>query len=229
MAGKKQNPEFEKAAEAKEWYHETLAGKVIKALEKNNMNGVYVKTKAAALEKALSLIPPGSQVAHGGSLTLEEIGILDIMRKSRKFRFIDRRAPGLGIGRDNATEQLRRQSLLADVFLMSTNALTLDGKPVNIDGYGNRVAALCYGPTRVIIIAGINKIVPDQEAGIQRIKDYVAPVHAKRRGRPVPCAKAGKCVDCRSEERTCNIVTVVERQWEKDRITVVICGEELGV
>ncbi len=219
------NHEMEKTIDSKEWYNETLAGRVISSLERNNMTGVYAKTKEEAVEKALSLIPKGSKVGHGGSLTLEQIGIMDALRKG-DFNFLDRRKPGLS---EDEIERLRRESLLTDVFLMSTNALTLDGKLVNIDGYGNRVAALCYGPSKVIIIAGINKVVPDQEAAIQRIKNYVAPLHARRRDRPLPCAKTGTCVDCRTTQRSCNIVSIVEHQRQKDRITVIICGEDLGL
>ena len=217
--------EMEKVVEAKEWYNETLAGKVINSLEKNNMTGIYTKTKEEAAEKAFSLIPEGSKVTHGGSLTLEQLGIPDRLRKG-DFHFIDRRKPGAS---EDEIEKLRGESMLADVFLMSTNALTMDGKLVNIDGTGNRVALLSYGPSKVIIIAGINKIVPDQEAAMQRLKNYVAPIHARRRDRPLPCAKTGTCVDCRVAERFCNIVTTIENQRQKNRITVIICGEELGL
>lgn len=225
MQQKNLDLEMEKVVEAKEWYKETLAGKVINSLERNNMTGIYAKTKEEAVEKALSLIPKGSKVGHGGSLTLEQIGIMDALRKG-DFHFIDRRKPELS---EDEIERLRRESLLADVFLMSTNALTMDGKLVNIDGSGNRVAALSYGPSKVIIIAGINKIVPDQEAAMQRVKNYVAPIHARRRDRPLPCAKTGTCVDCRAAQRFCNIVTTIEHQRQKDRITVIICGGELGL
>ncbi len=224
------NPQLDKTMQrliaAKEWYNEMLAGRVISALTKNSMTGIYVKTKEEALEKALSLIPKGSNVGSGGSLTLDQIGLLSALRKTSDYHFIDRSASVLTEEEDN---KLRRETMLADVFLMSTNALTLDGKLVNVDGTGNRVAALCYGPTKVIIITGVNKIVPDQEAAIRRIKEYVAPIHARRRGRPLPCAKTGTCMDCRGTERSCNMVTIIENQRHKDRITVIICGEELGL
>lgn len=215
----------EKAIKSKEWYKETLTGRVIDSLQRNNMTGFYTKTKEEAVEKALSLIPKGSKVGYGQSLTLEQTGIMDALAKG-DFHFLDRRKPELS---KDEVERLRRESLLADVFLMSTNALTTDGKLVNIDGHGNRVAALIYGPSKVIIIAGVNKIVSDQEAAIQRIKNYVAPLHAWRRGRPLPCAKTGTCVDCRAPRRMCNIVTIIEHQRQKGRITVIICGEELGL
>ncbi len=219
------SPEMERASESIEWYKEVLASKVISSLEKNNMTGIYVKTREEALRKALSLIPEGSRVGYGGSLTLEQIGVIDVLRKGN-FHLYDRGKPKLS---EDEIERLRKESLLADVFLMSTNALTIDGKLVNIDGYGNRVAALSYGPSKVIIVTGVNKIVPDQESAIRRIKDYVAPIHARRRNRPLPCAKTGNCVDCRATLRSCNILTVIEHQRQKDRITVIICGEKLGL
>ena len=217
--------QMEKLAETKHWYNEMLAGRVIKSLEKNNMTGLYVQTKKEALEKVISLIPEGSKVGTGGSLSLDQIGVKDVLRTGN-YNFIDRNVPGLS---EDESQQMRRDRLLADVFLTSTNAITMDGKLVNIDGTGNRVAALSFGPTKVIVVAGINKIVTDLETAIRRIKDYVTPLHARRRDRSVPCAKTGVCVDCRISERSCNIVTIIEHQRQKDRITIIIVGEELGL
>ncbi len=219
------NEEKEQLIEAEMWYREAMAGKVIAALKKNNITGIYVETKEEARKQVLSMIPEGSKVAQGGSLSLSQAGIIDALRQGN-YNFMDRLKPGLS---EAEVEALRRESLLADIFLMSTNALTMDGKLVNIDGYGNRVAALSYGPLKVIILAGLNKVVPDQEAAVRRIKDYVAPIHARRRNRPVPCAKTGVCVDCRAPERSCNILSVIEHQRDKERITVVLCGEDLGL
>lgn len=217
--------QMKKLAETRHWYNEMLAGRVIKSLEKNSMNGLYVQTKEEVLEKVISLIPEGSKVGTGGSLSLDQIGVKDVLRTGN-YSFIDRNLPGLS---EEESHQMRRDSLHADVFLTSTNALTMDGKLVNIDGTGNRVAAISYGPTKVIVVAGINKIVGDLEAAIRRIKDYVTPLHARRRDRSVPCAKTGVCVDCKIPERSCNIVTIIEHQRQKDRITIIIVGEELGL
>ncbi|MFC1989259.1 lactate utilization protein [Chloroflexota bacterium] len=214
-----------KLAETREWYKETLASRVIKSLEKNNMTGVYVRTKEEALDKVISLIPEGSKVGFGGSLSLDQIGVKDVLRKGN-YHFIDRNVPGLS---EDEVDKLRKESLLADVFLTSTNALTVDGKLVNIDGYGNRVAAISFGPGKVIVVAGINKIVPDLEAAMRRIKDYATPIHAVRLNRPVPCAQTGVCVDCHAPQRLCNIVCIIESQRSKDRIIVIIVGEELGL
>ena len=213
--------------ESIEWFKETLAGKVIESLEKNNLCGLYARTEEEALEKVLSLIPAGSTVGHGGSLTLEQIGAIEALRKGN-YNFIHRRKPDI-----SAEEQhrLRKESLFADVFLMSTNALTMDGKLVNIDGIGNRIAALIFGPSKVIIVAGINKIVPDVDEALHRIKNYVTPIHTRRRGKQLPCAKTGNCVDCHAPTRSCNAVVTIEHQYrkDKDRITVIIVGKELGL
>ena len=213
--------------ESIEWYKEELVRKVIEALAKNNINGLYVRTGAEAREKVLGLIPQGSTVGNGGSLTLEQTGVLEALRTG-DYNYIDRRRPDIGVEEQT---RLARESQFADVFLMSTNALTMDGKIVNIDGVGNRVAALIFGPPKVIIVAGINKIVPDVDAAVHRIKNYVSPIHARRRDRPLPCAKTGHCVDCHVPERFCNAVVTLEHQYQhnKDRITVIIVGEELGL
>ena len=156
-----------KLTETRDWYKEKLANKVIESLQKNNMTALYVKTKEEALNTVLSLIPEGSMVGFGGSLSLDQIGVKDVLRAGNYY-FIDRNAQGLSAG--EAT-QLQKDSLLADIFLMSTNALTMDGKLVNIDGVGNRVAALSFGPDKVIVVAGINKIVPDVKEALRRIKE----------------------------------------------------------
>ena len=213
--------------ESRKWYQEKLVEKTIQSLEKNNISAGYVETAEDARNKLISLIPADSTVGYGGSLTLNQIGVKQILRNGN-YTYIDRHLPEVD---ENEFNKLRRESLLADVFLMSTNALTMEGQLVNIDGSGNRVAALIYGPSKVIVVAGINKIVPDLEAAIDRIKNHVAPIHARRRSRPVPCAKTGHCVDCHTPARFCNALVVIEHQYlkNKERITVVIVGQELGI
>jgi len=211
--------------QAKEWYHATLAQKVLKSLEKNNMTGYYVKTANEATQKILELIPEGTKVGYGGSLSLDQIKVKIALREGN-YQLIDRESSALS---EREMYQLRRDSLLSDVFLSSTNALTLDGKLVNVDAIGNRVAALAFGPPKVIIVAGINKIVTDIEAAMHRIKNYVTPLHSRRLGRSVPCAQIGECTDCTTPERLCNTVVTIEYQRKKDRLTVIIVGEELGL
>lgn len=213
--------------ESRKWYKETLAKKTLVSLEKNNISGCYVETAEKAREEVMRQIPAGSTVGYGGSLTLDQLGVKDILRQG-DYEFLDRQNPNLS---ENEINILRRESLFADVFLMSTNALTAEGQLVNIDGIGNRVAALIYGPARVMVVAGINKIVPDLEAAISRIKNSVAPIHAKRRDKKLPCAKTGHCVDCHAPERFCNALVIIEHQYlkNKERINVMIVGEELGL
>jgi len=213
--------------ESYRWYKEKLAQETIESLEKNNISACYVDTAEDACSKVISLIPQGSKVGYGGSLTLEQLGIIEVLRKG-SYDFIDRNIPEIS---EIDNYRLRRESLLADVFLMSTNALTMGGQLVNIDGRGNRTAALIFGPSKVIVIAGINKIVPNIEAAIYRIKNYVAPIHAKRRDRQLPCAKEGRCVNCHAPKRFCNSLVITEHQYleNKGRLMVVIVGKELGL
>jgi len=194
----------------------------IKNLEKNNMNAFFVETRKDAVAKALELIPEGASVGFGGSETLEQIGIFQEIEK-RNFKFIDRR--NAKTREENI--QMRKQTLLADVFLTSSNAVTRDGKLVNVDGTGNRVAAMIFGPEKVIVIVGKNKIVENEDDAIKRIKTIAAPTNAKRLGRKTPCVATGRCMDCNSPERIC-CTTVVQGWQTKPRINVIIVNEELG-
>lgn len=214
-------------AESHKWYKKIHVQDTLKSLEKNNISGLYVETAQDACNSVLDLIPAGSKVGYGGSLTLDQIGIKEILRKGN-YDFIDREPAEID---ENVQHKLRRESLLSDVFLMSTNAITMEGHLVNMDGTGNRSAALIFGPSKVIVIAGVNKIVPDKEAAINRIKNYVAPIHARRRNRLLPCAKTGKCMNCHASDRFCNALVTIEHQYfkNKGRITVIIVGKELGL
>jgi len=214
-------------AESHKWYNKKLAQHTLRSLEKNNISGFYVETVQDACQRALDLIPVGSKVGYGGSLTLDQIGIKEILRRGN-YKFIDHELPGIN---ENDQNRLRKESLFSDVFLMSTNALTMEGHLVNIDGVGNRVAALIFGPSKVIVMAGVNKIVADKKAAIHRIRNYVAPIHARRRNRQLPCAKAGNCKNCHAPDRFCNALVTIEHQYvsDKGRITVIIIGQELGL
>jgi len=210
---------------AREELQQVLVQEVLQALKKNQIDAFYVSNREEALKKVLSMIPAGSSVGYGGSLTLDELKIKEVLKEGH-YQFLDRGRSGV-----SAEEmfRLRRESLLSDVFLCSTNALTRDGKLVNIDGIGNRLAALTFGPKKVIVVAGINKIVDDLEQGVKRIRNQVAPLHARRRGWKVPCANTGTCMDCRSVDRICGTITITEFPREKGRITVILVGESLGI
>lgn len=209
--------------------------KVRDALEKNGMTTYYLSAKEEVVPLLETLIPAGSTVGIGGSMTLFEAGVIDHLRQP-KYHLFDRYQEGLS---RQSVEKIYRDSLTADVYLSSTNALTEEGELYNVDGNGNRVAALVYGPKSVIIIAGINKIVPDLEAAIYRVKTVAAPKNCVRLHCKTYCQKAGKCVSlrqphpgmtdgCSSPTRICRHYHVAGPQRQKGRIQVILVGESLG-
>jgi len=207
--------------------------KVIAALAKNNMQGLYAKDRNEAREIAASLLSDGNTVASGGSVTLDECGIIDLLRNG-KYNYLDRAVPGL------LKEQIREiyiKTFGADVFLCSANAITLDGKLYNVDGNSNRVAALLYGPKSVVVVAGYNKIVPDIEAAAKRVKTMAAPCNCIRLNCETYCREKGVCSEadndeigsgCGSDGRICCNYVISAKQRHKDRIKVILVGEELG-
>ena len=202
-----------------------LAGeRVVKALQSRHFEACYCATKAEALQKALSYIPEGSSVGWGGSVSVEEIGLKEAVR-GPKYKAIDRDA----VSDPAEKTRLMKQCLSAGVFLMGTNALTQDGELVNIDGTGNRLAAMCFGPDSVIVIAGINKLAPDLDTAIARARSVAAPINAARfPGLDTPCAKTGLCANCRSESCICNQILITRNSRPAGRIKVIVVGEELG-
>ena len=210
--------------EFNEWHHDTLGAKAVDALTKNNFTATYVKTRQEALEQIMSLIPSDATVGVGGSWTIKEIG-LDTALELRGNTMFNHNKPGLS---PETSMSLRRQQLTADVFLTSSNAITLDGKLVNVDGSGNRVAAMIFGPQKVIVIAGVNKIVRDVAEAERRIELYAAPINNKRLEQPNPCTRTGVCMDCQLPTRICNITTILRKRPPATDIHVFIIGQELG-
>jgi hypothetical protein len=206
-------------------WNEQASKKIIEQLEKRGMEGSYAATGAQARDEIIAMISPGSTVYRCGSMTAVHMDLWQGIAKIPGVEVIDPFRPGLSF--EDSLEP-RRKGLLADVMITSTNALTLDGKLVNLDGLGNRVAAMIFGPKKVIIPVGINKVVPDEEAAIARTKHYAAPVNAMRMGIKTPCAETGMCTDCRTPARICNIWSTIEGQRIKGRIHVKIVGENLG-
>ena len=200
---------------------------LIRQLEANHFTVHHAITKDEAREVALGLIPAGAQVGMGNSLTLRETGIFDALT-SGAFHTINQFEPGI-----SPEENLRRRkaSMLADVYFTSTNALTLDGALINVDGKGNRVAAMMFGPERVVVVVGKNKIVADENAAWEKMRASIAPTLAKRLGRSTPCASTGVCSDCQSPQRICRCYTVIRSQMpaDKDRIHIVLVDEDLGI
>ncbi len=196
------------------------------ALEKNNFKGYPAEDAAGAKELVMSMIKKDDVVGAGGSMTLEQCGIKDELRK-KGYNFLD--WSGQGLSQDEKT-RLRKQSLTCDVFLSSTNAVTEDGMLYNVDGYGNRVAGITYGPDRVIIVAGRNKIVKNLEEARKRLRTVAGPLNARRLKKDTPCVKTGECMDCDSPDRICRHTVITDKQKPgEERISVIIVDEDLGL
>ncbi|WP_371381012.1 lactate utilization protein [Sporomusa aerivorans] len=206
------------------WYTEKRVERVIASLEKHNMQGLYVENTIQLINKINELIPENSIVAVGDSMTLVETGVIEELR-SGKYQFLDKYKPGIT---RLEKDRIYRQTFSADTFLCSTNALTESGELYNIDGNGSRVAAMLYGPKQVIIVAGVNKIVKGLQEAEVRVRNYAAPLDAKRLNKKTPCTSLGYCVDCRSEERICNDFVVIKRQFDPKRIKVILIEGSYG-
>ncbi len=200
---------------------------LIRKFKANNINAYMVENRQEAKALALSLIPHQAKIGMGNSLTLRETGIYDSL-VSGAYDVIDQFEAGIS---PEENLKRRKQSLLTDVYLTGTSAITGNGELVNIDGKGNRVAAMMFGPDKVIVVAGKNKIVESEEAAWQRLRQKAAPALAKRLGRSTPCAQTGVCSDCNSPQRICRCYTVIRCQMpaDNDRIHVIIVAEDLGL
>lgn len=208
----------------KEQYHEALAKTLIENLKKRQIEGFYCTTIEEAKDKALSFVSPDTTVAFGGSMSLEESGIMDELRSRRNIHLIDRNKAET----PEEAKKMYRDAFSADTYFMSTNAITLDGELINIDGNGNRVAALIYGPDQVIIVAGLNKLATNVEEGIRRVRNCATPPNCIRLNHKTPCAATGRCADCLSPEGICNQIVVTRRSGNPKRIKVILVGETLG-
>ena len=206
-------------------WNEKVAEKIIKNLEKRRMGGSYAASVAAAKEEVLAMIPQGSTVFRCGSMTAGGMGLWAAITAIPGVNLIDPYHPELS---PEEGLELRRQGMTADVMIASTNAITLDGKLVNLDGMGNRVAAMAFGPKKVILVVGMNKVAPDLESAVARVKHYAAPVNNIRFGLKNPCVETGLCADCKSPQRICNMWSTIEGHMIKDRIHVKLVGENLG-
>lgn len=197
---------------------------LIEVLKKNKMNGYFVENEAKALDIIKSITCIGDTIGFGGSITLLETKILDYFN-TKDYNLLDRYKEGLTA---EDIKNLFRKTFFADVFLTSANAITKKGEIYNVDGTGNRVAATLYGPDKVIIIVGKNKIVNNLEDAIERNKNISAPKNCVRLNKKTPCVKIGYCLDCNSEDRICNEYTLIKRQNDPDRIHIIIIDKELG-
>lgn len=203
--------------------YELTANHIIDKLAKRNMEGFYCANGREAVNLVLSFMEKGSVVAWGGSESLKEIGIFEAMDNG-DYELVDR----LAAQTPEERREVFARTVMSDYFLMSTNAITLDGELVNIDGNGNRLAALIHGPSHVVIVAGMNKVCQDVKSAYNRVKTMACPPNAVRLDRNVPCGKTGVCGDCLSPDCFCNQIVVTRRSGHPGRIKVVLVGEELG-
>ena len=164
-------------------------------------------------------------MSWGGSMTFVGTGLYDTLKNQKEFKVLDTYDKSLS---NDEKTQLRREALLTDLFVTGTNAITEDGCLVNLDMIGNRVGAMTFGPKSVLILTGRNKIVPDIDTAMERIKNYVAPTNAMRLDMKTPCVKTGECSECKASARICNSWTITEKSFPKNRVKVVLINEDMG-
>jgi L-lactate utilization protein LutB len=210
--------EFEKM------YYEKRASVLVKNLRSRHFEAYYCDTRQDALAKALELIPEGSLVSWGGAMSAQQIGLIGAMRVGN-YRTIDRDKCVTAEER----EQAMKDALFCDTFLMGANAMSMDGQMVSIDGTGNRIGALVYGPKSVIVIVGMNKVADNLDEAIRRARTVAAPKNKQRFGDGTPCAATGICGDCKSEKCICNHIVVTRHCRPVGRIKFIIVGEDLGL
>jgi L-lactate utilization protein LutB len=208
------------------WFNKNRVERTLEALDKNGFNSIYVPTKEEALKEILELIPKGKKIGVGGSMTVREIGLVDALNERGE------QLDDIWVKKYSPEEDLaiRMKHFGADVFLTSSNAVTEDGKLINIDGLGNRVAAMVFGPKKVIVVVGTNKIVKDVHQGIERIRNVAAPMNVMRFEGKTPCTQTGKCNldECKPPDRHCHVISIIEKRPMKTDTTVVLIGEKLG-
>ena len=205
-------------------YYEKRGQILVKNLRSRHFDAWYCASKEEALEKVLELIPEGAKIGWGGVLSAQQIGLFDALR-SGNYDLLDRDLCQTAEER----EQMMKDALFSDVFLTGANGLSLDGQMVNIDGTGNRVAATIYGPKKVIVIAGMNKVCDTLEEAVKRAREVAAPMNMMRFMKDTPCAATGKCGDCKAEGCICNQIVITRHCRPVGRIQFVLVGEQLGL
>ena len=206
------------------WANEKKISRTVQAINKNNMNGYYAKDREELIRIIEDIVSENSLVSCGGSMTLFETGVMKHLRSGR-YKFLDRYKED--ITREEVVNMFK-ESFFADAYFTSSNAVTENGELYNVDGNGNRVAAMLYGPEKVIVICGVNKIVKNVEEAIKRNRECAAPINAKRLNKETPCSKVGYCMDCKSKDRICNEYTLIKRQNRKERMHIIFLNENLG-
>lgn len=207
----------------KKEYYKNLATTVLKGLEKRHMDGYYCDSIEEAKNLALSMVPADSSVSFGGSVTLDETGVLAALRSRDNITLYDRATATT----PEENKKIMHDALSCDYYFMSSNAITTDGELINIDGNGNRVAALIYGPDNVIIIAGMNKIATSVEEGIIRTRNVASPQNCIRLDKDTPCKVNGVCGNC-LKDTICDQIVITRASRVPKRIKVILVGEDLG-
>lgn len=211
-------------ADPKQAYYTKRAEILVNNFQSRGFEAYYCETREDALNKALELIPKGATVGWGGAMSAQQIGLLDAMNAG-EYNAIDRdKAPNPA-----AREQAMRDCLLADVFITGANALSMQGQMVNIDGNGNRVAAIVYGPRSVVVIAGMNKVMDTLEEAVRRARTVAAPLNQQRFQLDNPCTATGTCADCKSATCICNQIIITRNCRPQGRIKFILVGEDLGL
>ena len=206
-----------------EMFNEKRGQQLVKHLKSRHFDAYYCKTSKEALEKALELIPEGSSVGWGGAKSAEQIGLLNAVRKGN-YQVIDRDTAKT----PEEKVQLDNRALFADVYIAGANAMSMDGQMVSIDGNGNRVAAIVYGPKTVIVVVGMNKVCATLEEAVSRARTVAAPTNMQRFMKNTPCAVTGVCGDCKSEDCICNQILITRHCRPVNRIRYIVVGEDLG-
>jgi L-lactate utilization protein LutB len=223
-------------------HYEKLANRTVKNFTRKGINAFFAPNSQEACSMVMGMIPEGAVIGMADSLTLLQVGVISALNRRQKNEILNpfvRDDDGKLVVDGEPRQEIMRKVFLSDVYVIGTNAVTLDGKLVNIDAHGNRVAAMIFGPKKVIVVVGANKIVKNVDEAIDRIKEVCAPINATRHGlkhhRPefleLPCAKTGSCDDCNHTWRICRFTTIIEgvNPSRKDYLNVVIVGERLGI
>ena len=210
-------------ATSKELFYEKRGKILVQNLQKRHFDACYCANKEEALAKALEWIPEGASVGWGGTMSAMEIGLQDAIRNGN-YKAIDRE----NASTPDEKTRLSMECLFADVFLTGANGMSMDGQMVNIDGAGNRVAAIIYGPKTVIVVVGMNKVCDTLEEAMKRAREVASPMNMQRFLRDTPCAVTGVCGDCKSEGCICNQIVITRHCRPVGRIKFLVVGEDLG-
>ena len=211
-------------ATPKELYYEKRGHLLVKNLQSRHFDAYYCANRDEALKKALELIPEGASVGWGGAMSAEQIGLLDAVRNGN-FQALDRDRCASAEERD----KIVRACIFSDVFITGANGLSLDGQMVNIDGSGNRVSSIIYGPKTVLVIAGMNKVEDTLDAALNRARTVAAPSNQQRFLLDNPCTATGTCADCKSKTCICNQIVITRHCRPEGRIRFILVGEDLGL